>query len=694
MATTEARLACIWDALRVMPISPRVQRLHHRFQQRYAELGSRKFNEVADARVRDEAILTAYRDTVGQPAITRRARVLSVYAESARTTVHPDDLFVGRQTFLLPVGADEATRGEIGRLGYAHTTGHIVHDYGRLVERGIAGCLDDIRKRRAAAAEPADATVLDAFEEAMRAFARFVGRHAQEADFGDLVGEPPRRFRQALQLVWLAQVFLHVENPSAAISFGRIDQYLWPSLERDLADGTLSLDDAFELVCAFCIKCCEGEESQNAVLGGVDADANDASNPVSLLFLRAVQALHTFQPSLSVRIHPAADPAFVGAACALAAEGTGQPGFMNDPVVIESLGAVGIAPERAWDWAIVGCYEATLQGAAYPNTVLGGLSLAEVMADYLAGERAKAAATFDQFLEGWLEQLRERYARELAGCQARWNAMRAAAPSPFGSVLMRGCVERATPLEAGGADVNLVGIDILGLGTLVDSLHAIRTLVYERGDLSLAEIAQAVAADFPDEALRRRLLTLPGRYGTDAEPTNALAADLSARIARMVLDSRLDGGVRPYPGLFRFLADIYTRSHASPDGRRKDDLLSYGVGPSSSTDTTPTALMASASHVAHRLCGCGNPLALSLPRADARGQAGIALLRSLVTTYFQRGGFHVHFNVVSADELREAKAHPERHAALTIRVSGYSARFVTLDEMLQDALIERAGKGL
>jgi formate C-acetyltransferase len=276
--------------------------------------------------------------------------------------------------------------------------------------------------------------------------------------------------------------------------------------------------------------------------------------------------------------------------------------------------------------------------------------------------------------------------------------MRDLAPSPFGSVLMQGCVERGRPLEAGAARYNFVGINILGLGTIVDSLRAVRELVYERGELTLTALAQQVAADFPDERLRQRLLHLPGRYGTDHPETNALAAELSATIARLVLASRLDGGpgveLRPYPGFFAFSADIYACQRASPDGRRQGEVISYGAGPATSTASSPTAVLHSAAHVAHDHCACGNPVAISLSRHDVDEARGGERLRALLTGYFAQGGMHVHFNLMDAAALRQAQALPQEYADLTVRVSGYSARFAQVERRWQDALIARAEHGL
>lgn len=678
--------------------------------------GGRVYFEDDEFDVYAHACLEAYRATVGMPTISRRVRILELFAEQALVRLSPDERIVGSQRFCR-LGFPPEIGQELGALGYGQSSGHIVHDYAALMEQGIGRLMRNVVERPSAGLPADGRAVLDAYRRALVAFGRFILRHAEAAAClaGSLPpaeaqewrtwaaalrrladGGRPSSFREALQMAWFAQIFLHAENPSAAISFGRLDQGLWPFLKHDLSAGVIDRTGARNLVASFCIQCCAGDESQNLTVGGVDADGRDAGNPLSILFLDVVRELRLIQPSLCVRLHPAAAHDLIDAACALASSGTGQPGFINDDAAIPGLMELGIPVGRARDYGIVGCYEATTQGDCYPNTVGGGsITLSKLLIEHLASDASRVHNSFRDFFESYLARVASAYAAALSShFQPTWNYWRDVAPSPFGSVLMGGCVAAAQPLEAGGATYSLFGVNILGLGTTVDSLHAIEALVFGSQEISLPEIAAAVTADFPDEALRRRLLAVPSRYGTDAEPTNRLAAELSARVARMVLDSRMEHGVRPYPGFFRWSADIEDHPYATPDGRRAADNLSYGCGPSSACGGTTTAILASASHVAHTLCANGNPLALSLPEKDIRGPDGVKLIKALLLVYFNRGGFHIHFNSVDAGQLREAKAAPEQHGNLSIRMSGLSAKFVALSGNVQDALIERSERGV
>jgi len=699
--------------------SPRVEILFQRYRTLSAaarkQHGSQIYFDEEEWNRYGRAVLRAYQDTQGLPAILRRARALEYFTHEALIHLDPEDLLAGSQRFCA-FRFPDALNDQISGLGYSKNAGHIIYDYESLVTLGLDGLAAGITSRHSRPVTEAESSMLTACEKALASFRRYILRHSEEAarvatrlsgtearEWSDWANElaalahlPPTSFRGALQLVWFAQIFLHAENPSAAISFGRLDQYLWPHLHADLKSGNLDLATAGDLVAAFFLRCCEGEESQNLTIGGVNGNGKDTTNRLSILLLDVMENLQVCQPSLSVRLHPGSPDNLLQSACRVTLTGTGQPGFINDTAVIPGLQRLAIPLERARDYGIVGCYEPATPGDSYPNTV-GGVppDLVETLVTYLQNPEALAAPDFPAFMEGWFA----RYARDYRAAlitrfQDTWDAWCKNALSPFGSVMMQGCVENAKPLECGGTHYNLFGINIVGLGTVIDSLHVIKTLVFDRRELTLPELSHAIAADFPDETLRRRLSSLTGRYGTDAGATNQLAAQISTHIAAMVLESRMDHGVRPYPAFFRFTADIWTHPHATPDGRRIATPLSYGCGPSSACGGTPTSILASASSVAHNLCPCGNPLALSLQARDFTGPAGIDRLAALVRGYFARGGFHLHINLLQANELRAAQTDPAAHSDLTIRISGLSAKFVTLAEPLQTTLIERAEHGV
>jgi len=246
--------------------------------------------------------------------------------------------------------------------------------------------------------------------------------------------------------------------------------------------------------------------------------------------------------------------------------------------------------------------------------------------------------------------------RLLPQFQASWDHMRETQASPFRSLCMPGCCESGLCAEEAGTRLNLFGVNTLGIGTLVDSLWAVKRLVYDERELSLPELQGQLAGDFPDKCLLNRCRNLPGKYGSDNPETNALAAEFAHHVADLVLDSRLEHNVRPYPALFIFTAWAQMTIAATPDGRRSGEAVSYGVGPSVLCNgKTPTSVLKSSALTANDRCGCGNPMFVTMNRADVHGDAGRRRLRQTVETYFREGGYHVHMNILDAGRLREAR---------------------------------------
>ncbi len=644
-----------------------------------------------------EIYFQAYSRTQGLPEILRRADFLTTFAERFPVNADAEELIVGSQKMIRPDLKAYLTEDQLEACGGHGNHGHIVVDYGRVLLQG----LPKVRKSIENMPESNNKT---AFLQTVDAFSGFIHRQGQVCLKSNLTAQakaciniannPPGTFHEALQLSWFIHIFLHLEGGTAAVSFGRLDQYVWPYLEADLEAGRITFQEAYEQLCCFLIKTCEGDESQNLIVGGADAFGKSQENPLSLMILRAMAEMKIWQPSISVRIGEYTSGEFWKEAVNLCRQGTGMPSFFNDPVVIKALEKLDIPHERACNWSVVGCYEATTQGDAYPLTVAGGVTLPRIFWDYL--QDCGDVADFDAFLDGFKTFFAEHYKKViLANFEERWNTMKIHTASPFESICVTGCIESGLAVEEGGARFNMYGVNILGLGTLIDSLLSIRKLIFEEKEFSLEQMKKQLEENFPDKKLLLKCRNLPGKFGSDSEESNRLAADLSGFIANEVISHPLSNGVRPYPGFFRFGADIGNRFMATPDGRMEEDFLSYGCGPGSLVEhTSISSVLNSASCVDHASCGCGNPLTISFTGKDVAGKDGEKLLRQVVETYFSKGGFHLHINIVDAGALRKARKNPEKSRDLIVRVSGYSAYFIYLSERWQDALIERTELGM
>ncbi len=564
-----------------------------------------------------------------------RVNLLKNYVRAFTPHVDEDDLLAGR---CLHGGYCEYNE----KLPCGH--GHIVVDYGKVLRLGLPGLKETINRMDASHAKTAFSDTLDAF-------AMFIRRHAEASPQPlksiciSLLERAPQTFHEACQLVWFTQFFLHVEGLGpAAISYGRLDQYL-----GSFYHGT---QEDFDVLCALFLKSCEGDESANLLVGG-------RVNRLSYDVLKAMTALNIWQPSISVDFSPETPQDFKDAAYALTAIGSGMPSYFNGPVVRHSLETIGYTSEESQNWTIVGCYEASGNGNSWTLSVAGHLSLSKLMAEYWA--KTPIRNDFNAFYSGYKEFVRKHYLNvSLPSFRDCRRQLAQTAAMPFESICVDGCIENGRLAEWGGACHNQFGVNIMGLGTVVDSLWAIH-----------------------ENASHNTARTMTGKFGSGNEFTDNLAAELAAWAAHLVMDNPIEEGVYANPGLFWFGKDINQHEEATPDGRLDGERLSYGCGPSELLRAPRiTTILSSVAKLPHALFSNGNPLVLTLDSVEH--------LPSLVETYFRMGGFHLAFNLVDASTLREAMDHPEQFPDLMVKVSGFSALFVTIDKKWQQALVDRA----
>jgi len=300
--------------------------------------------------------------------------------------------------------------------------------------------------------------------------------------------------------------------------------------------------------------------------------------------------------------------------------------------------------------------------------------------------------TFDDLYAAFERQLRHFVDVKISGNQIIARIYATEMPAPFLSVLIDDCITNGRDYNAGGARYNNRFIQAVGIGTITDSLAAIRQLVYEDGRLSLPELARALNEDFEgEEALRQRMVNRTPKYGNDDDA----ADDLMRRVFVSAFEC-IDGRPTAIGGAHR-LEMLPTTSHvyfgsvtgATADGRRAGLPLSEGISPVQGADRKgPTAVLKSAAKMDHIKTG-GTLLNMKFTPAVLEGEEGLDALVGLVRGYFAMNGHHVQFNVVDADTLRAAQADPESHRDLIVRVAGYSDYFCDLSEALQDEIIER-----
>ncbi len=635
---------------------------------------------------------------------------------------------------------NELVRGRNMVLTQFAGISHVTPDYPSVLHQGFEGLLaraeEGARSARSAEQrdfyESAAIAARAAIEFGARWSAHLAGlaaaeprpeRAAELRELSEILArvpaKPARTLHEALQSLVLAHVIVHQESFQHGVSFGRIDQHLWPYYARDLAEGRTTPERATELLGCFLGKAAEllplfntmateyfsGLSSASGLtLGGTDALGRDLTNPLSFLILEAYDQMRLRQPNLHLRVHPGSDPALLTRSAELIKKGGGMPAFFNDDAVVPALVALGVDEEDARDYSVVGCVEWGVPGRSFPAAGAAFLNLPAALDRALHGGRHRdeggEAVPFDN-IEAVFSAFQKEIDRLVDAAVAGNEAIEAAharwRPTPYLSLLVGGCLESGRDVTAGGARYNSTGMQGVGVADVADALAAMERVVFGEGHLTLTELMAAVDRDFvPDEELRRRLLDRAPRYGQDLGAAEGWARRVVDAYCTSVRRHRNARGGPYAPGFWTMTTHLGFghRTGALPSGRRAGQALADGLSPQNGADDRgPTASLLAAAQAGSPLVANGLCLNEKLDPWYLRGEAGSRLLADLTRGYFAAGGMHVQYNVVDAAVLLDARRHPERHRDLVVRISGYSAYFNDLTDEMKDDLIARTLHG-
>ena len=534
----------------------------------------------------------------------------------------------------------------------------------------------------------------------------------------------PRTYWQAIQMYWFVHICVTMEiNPWDAYSPGRLDQHLLPFYENDEAQGILDDDQALELLQCLWVKFNNQpappkvgitlKESgtytdfANINTGGIRPDGSDGVNPVSRLILECMDSMRLLQPSSNVQISKKTPHWFLKRALEISRKGWGQPAFYNTDAIIQELLNGGKTLEDARRGGASGCVETGAFGSeAYILT--GYFNLPKILEltlnngfDRVSGKQLGLALGHGSDFADW-EQLMRAYKRQIAhfaeikiqGSNAIESLYAKYMPVPFLSVITKDCIAAGKDYNAGGARYNTSYIQGVGIGTVSDSLAAIKHHVFDRKDIPMAELLTALERDFEGndyEELRQKLVNNPPKYGNDDD----YADDLMYEVFIAFHDC-VTGRPNIRGGTYR-INMLPTTCHvyfgevcgASANGRRAKKPVSEGISPTQGADINgPTAAILSASKMDHLRTG-GTLLNLKFTPSAVEGDKGLEAMAGLVRAYFAMDGHHIQFNVVDRATLIAAQENPEEYKDLIVRVAGYSDHFRNLSKALQDEIIER-----
>ncbi|TNF23708.1 MAG: hypothetical protein EP329_26750 [Deltaproteobacteria bacterium] len=625
--------------------------------------------------------------------------------------------------------------------------GHVILDHDKLLRLGLLGMRDEVRAR-AAEAEGAERTFLESLEIALDGVIVFARRLLARIDRELAVAplrrrpvlsalrdrcarvplHPPTTFAEALQSLWTVKTAVELAHPVNLHAFGRLDQILGPYYDADLAAGRIDPEAATALLEELLLKIMAQNlrpesnllanfyhrflGSSPVTVGGVTPDGADGTNALTYLFVEAA-ARSRAVTNLSVRVHPGTPDALLEAVAGHVAAGASCFSLYNDAVVAEAMERRGFAPADARDYALMGCVEATSPGRTggmSANALLLSRLLDITLRDgdsaLLAGTvRGEAPplgappATFEALLDALVARAAYFIDKIVRASNLRDRLYAEHLPAPFISAFMEGPLERGRDVTRGGARYDLSGISIINaVANLVDALHVIRALVYERRVCTVPEVLAAVDADFQGragEAILAEIHAVPGRWGNGDPAVDALAHDVVARLAAEVHRHRsFRGGPFVVYAISMITHTIDGRlSVATPDGRRAATPFAASCNPANVEREGVTAALRSVAALPfEEMLGAAVNLKLH-PSAVGATPAARAKWVALIRAYFALGGAQLQPTGVSAETLRAAQRDPDAYRDLVVKVGGYSSYFVDLGPEVQDEIIARTEHG-
>ena len=535
--------------------------------------------------------------------------------------------------------------------------------------------------------------------------------------------QAPRNFWEALQSYWFVHLSVITDlNTWDSFNPGRLDQHLLPFYEKGLQDGTLTREQAKELLQCFWVKFNNQPappkvgvtEEQSGTytdfalinIGGLrPADGADGVNEVSYLMLEVVEEMRLTQPSACIQISVKNPERFLKRACQVIRQGFGQPSVFNSDVIIKEMLHDGKSMADARSGGPSGCVTISAFGKE-SCTLTGYINWPKILElalhdgiDPNSGEQigpqtgeARQFASYQQLMDAYRQQLKYFIDLKIRGNNVIERIFANHMPAPFMSLVMDDCVARGIDYHNGGARYNPTYIQGVGIGTVTDSLASLKCHVFDRQDVTMDDLITAMQADFEGyDDLRHTLLRHSPKYGNDDDYADTITEEVFNSYYELLNGRPNTKGGKYRVNLLPTTVHIYFGQvvGALPCGRKAGEPVSEGISPSQGADSHgPTAIIKSAARIDHARTG-GTLLNMKFSPQVLATDDDIDKLAHLVRSYFRLDGHHIQFNVITAETMRKAQCNPEQHRDLIVRVAGYSDYFVDVGRDLQNEIIAR-----
>lgn len=659
-----------------------------------------------------------------------------------------------------PEAVDLDMRFALYFMWKSQAVSHTVADVPRALARGLLDIRDEAARRELEAEDEATRDVYRAMQRALAGVMAYsshlaerarqlaagergddpgsLGRRAELEEIARICDKVPARpaetLREAVQAIWTLFVAQHMESFNAGMVLGRLDLWLDPYLQRDL-EGVSSpeerrrvLREALELACALMLKATDNiptkpsagnrifsgsSANQVITLGGTTGDGTSAVCDMTWILLKATEMLHLRDPNVNARVAPGVtSEAYLRRLCEVNLLTGATPSLHSDDAVVPALLAQGFTLEHARDWTATGCVEPTSCGRhlGHTNSMMFSMvaPLEMMLRDGfhpLMGEQVgprtgdpRRFTSYEQLLEAYEEQLGWLIDMSVTANNTFGRAHQALKPTPLLSALFTGPMEKRKDLLDGGAVYDTSGVALVGFTDVVDSLSAVKTLVFDRCRTDIDTLLAALDADFEGhEALLAEIENRVPKFGQEHPLPREIADDLMGFVHARYGSHRNYRGGRYLPGYWTMSYHVAfgELSGALPSGRRKGKAFTPGLTPSTLSRTGLTEQVRAVAGLDP--IKMPNNIAFNVrvvPGPEDTHRQVVDSMAAYAAAYFDLGGMQMQWNVVSTATLRKAMDDPAAYRDLLVRISGYNVYFVDLTPEAQIEVIERAEHAL
>ena len=551
--------------------------------------------------------------------------------------------------------------------------------------------------------------VLHAFMNVASRFSKAVRPYnADNADaFAVIAEKKPESIYEAMQMLVL-YFFMHEYVGGTRVrTLGRLDVLLAPFYKNDIECGRYTRDEIKEMLKFFLFKfwCAKVPFDLPFCLGGIDENGDEVTGDISYLIVEAYNEIDIHSPKIHIRVSDKTPRDFVKLVLSCIRHGNSSFVFINDNIGIETLKRVGISEREARDFLPIGCYEPAVWGVEIGCTGNGGVSLPKAIELVFTNGRDNASGemcgietgkitSFESFVDAVKKQIAYMTSKVTDYVINIEKHYRDINPDPILSCQYEHSVECGVDVYEGGAKYNNSSAYFYSIASLVDSICAVKKLVFEDKILDFDSLGEILKNNWSGHEKERRIaLKLNEKYGSGNATADALTVEFTDYCASLVNNKPNGRG-----GVFKaalctidFCFRTGKNTMATPDGRFCGDPLSKNLCATTGMDKNGiSALINSVTKIDHAHFPTGSVLDIVVHPSAVSGDGGLEAFYAMLMTYFKKGGFAMHGNVFDANDLKGAQANPEKYKNLQVRVCGWNAYFVNLSKAEQDAFIKQA----